>query len=301
MTVIAPNLSVILGAPIAAKLLGLAGGLANLANMPACNVSILGSHRVSNIETDVNAPPRVGHIYECDLIQQIPFDHTKDVRKKAIRLVANKCVLAARCDMAQANSDGRSGRMFRDDIETKINKELEPPPKKAVRPLPAPIEKSGKKRGGKRARRMKERYATTELRKAANRIAFGDVGDDAYQNDLGLNGTQLKAIQKLRGPQINEKTKIRLSKGAQKKLATGQQSQKQQQANGSKNDSAPRKKDANIEERASITVRSNELELEIYNPSARESHLAGTSGETSNYFSNTAGFFAIKRETKMEE
>lgn len=32
-----------------------------------------------------------------------------------------------------------------------------------------------KRRGGKRVRKMKARYAVTELRKQANRITFGDV------------------------------------------------------------------------------------------------------------------------------
>lgn len=262
MTTIAPNLSVVLGAPIAAKLMGLTGGLSNLAQMPSCNVSILGSHRVSNIESNINAPPRVGLIYECDLIQKIPFDHRKDVRKRAIKWVANKCVLAARCDASQSDPDGNAGKLFRNWIESHINKELEPPPKKAARPLPAPIEKSGKKRGGKRVRRMKERYSTTELRKAVNRVNFGDVGDDAYQNDLGFGRSQLNAIQKL---QINEKTKIRLPK-----------------------------------EKGKPKLNPLEQGLEIYNPKAKESYTAGTSGESSNYFSETAGFSKVKIEKKEQ-
>lgn len=258
MATIAPNLSVIVGAPVAAKLMGLTGGIVNLSHMPSCNVSILGSHRVSNIESNINAPPRVGLIYECDLIQKIPFDHIKDVRKRAVKWIANKCVLAARCDASQSDPDGKAGRIFRNWIENHINKELEPPPKKAARPLPAPIEKSGKKRGGKRVRRMKERYATTELRKAANRINFGEVGDDAYQNDLGFDRSQLNAIQKL---QVDERTRIRPQR-----------------------------------DRGKLKLTATQQGLEIYNPEARESYTAGTSGESSNYFSNTAGFLNVKKE-----
>lgn len=300
MTVIAPNISVILGAPIAAKLMGIAGGLKNLAYMPSCNIRTLGSRRMLNIETDVNTPARIGHIYECDLVQQIPFDHTKDVRKKAINWCADKCALAARCDLNQSHPDGTIGRRLRDEIEAKINKELEPPPKKAPRPLPAPIDKSGKKRGGKRVRRMKERYAQTELRRAANRIAFGDVGDDAYQDDLGFDRSQLKAIQGLRGPQINQKSRIRLSKGAQKKLAKGQQQQQQQtteQQNGDKNKGPETAKPVAVEH-ASITLKQDQQEFKIFNPKAKETNNASTSGESSNYFSDTTGFFAIKRDNK---
>lgn len=295
MATIAPNLSVIVGAAIAAKLMGLAGGLMKLAIMPSCNIPILGSHRESNIESNLNAPPRVGLIYECDLVQQIPFDHTNDVRKRAIKWVANKCCLAARCDANQSDPSGGVGRMFRSKIEALINKELEPPPKKAPRPLPAPIEKSGKKRGGKRVRRMKERYAQTELRKAANRMNFGDVGDDAYQNDLSFGRSQLNAIQKLRGPQINEKTKIRLSKSAQKKLVKAQKGAAQQAGSDSNNNPKRGNGDTGVAS-SSIIFTPQQQGLEIYNPKAVESYTAGTSGESSNYFSNTASFMKVKKE-----
>lgn len=45
MTFIAPNLSMIIGASTAAKLLGIAGGLTKLSKMPACNVLVLGSQK----------------------------------------------------------------------------------------------------------------------------------------------------------------------------------------------------------------------------------------------------------------
>lgn len=40
MSVLAPNLSAIVGTTTAAKLLGVAGGLSALAKMPACNVHV---------------------------------------------------------------------------------------------------------------------------------------------------------------------------------------------------------------------------------------------------------------------
>jgi U4/U6 small nuclear ribonucleoprotein PRP31 len=47
---------------------------------------------------------------------------------------------------------------------------VEPPPVKNIRALPAPVDGPKKKRGGRRVRQMKERYAVTELRKQANRL-----------------------------------------------------------------------------------------------------------------------------------
>ena len=40
MNVLAPNLSAIVGTTVAAKLLGVAGGISALAKMPSCNVHV---------------------------------------------------------------------------------------------------------------------------------------------------------------------------------------------------------------------------------------------------------------------
>lgn len=45
MTFIAPNLSMIVGASTAAKIVGIAGGLVKLSKIPACNVILLGSQK----------------------------------------------------------------------------------------------------------------------------------------------------------------------------------------------------------------------------------------------------------------
>lgn len=45
MTFIAPNLSMIVGASTAAKIVGVAGGLVKLSKIPACNVILLGSQK----------------------------------------------------------------------------------------------------------------------------------------------------------------------------------------------------------------------------------------------------------------
>lgn len=45
MTFIAPNISMIVGATTAAKILGAAGGLVKLSKIPACNLILLGSQK----------------------------------------------------------------------------------------------------------------------------------------------------------------------------------------------------------------------------------------------------------------
>ena len=89
--------------------------------------------------------------------------------------MSSKCALAARVDAFHESGDGGMGRNFREDVERKLDKLQEPPPVKAIKPLAAPLEAPRKKRGGKRVRRMKEKYAQTEMRKQANRMTFGQV------------------------------------------------------------------------------------------------------------------------------
>ena len=75
MGVFAPNLTIILGAPTAAKLMGLAGGLTNLAKIPACNVQLLGATKRSGASSgysNVSTMPHTGFIYYSPVVQAAP-------------------------------------------------------------------------------------------------------------------------------------------------------------------------------------------------------------------------------------
>lgn len=172
MTFIAPNLSVIVGASTAAKLVGLAGGLTKLSKMPSCNLLVLGSQKKTlSGFSKVTMLPHTGFVYYADVVQ----DSSPELRRKAARMVANKCTLAARVDACHESIHGEMGQRFREEIEKKMDKLQEPPPVKFIKPLPKPLEGGKKKRGGKRVRKLKERYAVTEFAKQANRLNFGDV------------------------------------------------------------------------------------------------------------------------------
>jgi U4/U6 small nuclear ribonucleoprotein PRP31 len=143
------------------------------------------------------------------------------------RIVGNKCTLAARVDACHESTDGHVGQEFREEIEKKIDKFQEPPPVKATKALPAPLEAAKKKRGGRRVRKQKERYAVTELRKQANRMNFGELEEDLYQDDLGYTRGNIGKSGVgggIRMAQIDERTKVRISqtlkKNMQKQQAT---------------------------------------------------------------------------------
>uniref|UniRef100_A0A3P8WW50 U4/U6 small nuclear ribonucleoprotein Prp31 n=1 Tax=Cynoglossus semilaevis TaxID=244447 RepID=A0A3P8WW50_CYNSE len=129
MSFIAPNLSVIVGASTAAKIMGVAGGLTNLSKMPACNLMLLGAQRrtLSGFSS-TSLLPHTGFIYHCDVVQSLP----PDLRRKAARLVAAKCTLAARVDSFHGSSDGKVGYDLKEEIERKFDKWQEPPPVKQI-------------------------------------------------------------------------------------------------------------------------------------------------------------------------
>ncbi|CAJ0751578.1 5281_t:CDS:2, partial [Entrophospora sp. SA101] len=102
MTLIAPNLSAIVGSTTAAKILGQAGGLTALCKMPACNVMLIGTQKKLNTGfSNVTAPRHTGYLYQSELIQRTPTD----LRTKAQKIVAAKCTLAARMDRMHESSD----------------------------------------------------------------------------------------------------------------------------------------------------------------------------------------------------
>ncbi|KAL1494738.1 hypothetical protein ABEB36_010286 [Hypothenemus hampei] len=280
MNFIAPNITTILGASFAAKLMGVAGGLTRLSKIPACNVLLLGQQKKTlSGFSQVAMLPHTGFVYYCDIVQNTP----PDLRRKAARLVATKCTLAARVDACHESSDGRIGRSLRDEIERKLDKLQEPPPVKFIKPLPKPIDQPKKKRGGKRVRKMKERYALTEFRKHANRMNFADIEDDAYQEDLGYTrGTIGKAgTGRIRLPQVDEKTKVRISKTLQKNL------QKQQIWGGS---TTVKKQISGTASSVAFTPLQG---LEIVNPQAAETNISEANAK---YFSNTSGFLKIDKK-----
>jgi len=281
MAFIAPNLSAIIGASCAAKLMGAAGGLTNLSKMPANNVSLLGQQKKTlSGFSQTSTLPHTGFVYYSQLVQDVP----PDLRRKVARLVGSKCTLAARVDSFHESTDGHVGAEYKEDIEKKIDKLQEPPPNKNVRALPAPVDAPKKKRGGRRVRQMKERYAVTELRKQANRMNFGELEEDLYQSDLsytrgnigksGIGGG-------IRMAQIDERTKVRISQTLKKNL------QKQQATWGG---TTSIKK--HISGTASCVAFTPVQGLEIVNPGAAEKKVDEANQK---YFSSTSGFLSVKK------
>jgi len=139
---------------------------------------------------------------------------------KAQRTVGAKCVLAARMDVQRQHRDGSYGRMLLVEVERKLDKLAEPPPSKIIKALPVPDEGPKKRRGGRRARKAKEAYAQTELRKLTNRMKFGEAEEEVGAFDetrgLGMVGSSSGRIRASAG---EKRSAAKMSKMNKNRLA----------------------------------------------------------------------------------
>ncbi|KAI8469084.1 MAG: U4/U6 small nuclear ribonucleoprotein [Monoraphidium minutum] len=217
MGAIAPNLSAAIGSEVAARLMGVAGGLLALSRIPACNIQVLGAKRkhLAGLSSTA-AQPHQGFIYGSAVVQNTP----PGLRTKAARLAASKCALLARVDAYGQDPSGQAGARFLEEMRRKIEKWQEPPPAKQIKPLPAPDAEIKKRRGGRRLRKMKERFGLTDMRKAANRTMFDfSKGEEEYIDGdevvgLGVLGSKEGSGQ-LRV--VANQSKLRLNAKQQKK------------------------------------------------------------------------------------
>jgi U4/U6 small nuclear ribonucleoprotein PRP31 len=212
MNVFAPNLTAIVGSLTAAQLINTAGGLTALSRTPSCNLAAWGSKKQANSALATNTQNRQqGYLYHSPIIRTIPTD----LKKKAMKAVAAKLVLAARADTGHTSPDGSYGEELRSQCLERLDKMTAPPPNKGQRALPAPDDKPSRKRGGRLARNAKAATAMTELRKAQNRMVFGkeekqtDYGIGDGTVGMGMIGQSQEG--KIRSIQVDNKTRAKLS------------------------------------------------------------------------------------------
>jgi len=179
---IAPNLCSLIGSRITAQLMALVGGLINLSRTPSCNVQVVGQDKHKNLAgfSHTSAQLHTGILYNCELVQSCP----PYLRRKALKIVSAKVALVARFDAYKSNlNDNTEGDRMRRELTEKFRKLVEPQKARTKKALPVPEEKKKSRRGGKRARRYKERFQLTELDKQRNKmnmsVTEGEYGDSA--------------------------------------------------------------------------------------------------------------------------
>ena len=136
----APNTAALIGPSIAAKLIGMAGGLTELSRIPACNLQVLGQVKANAAArgglSTVSTKPHTGILNDCDLVQSCP----SYLHKKALKAVAAKLALAARCDFVNVDTgrerNASSGEAFRAKIEEQIQQWQTPDKAQVLKALP---------------------------------------------------------------------------------------------------------------------------------------------------------------------
>jgi nucleolar protein 56 len=130
MEEVAPNVKVLVGSLLGARLMALAGGLANLARMPASTIQVLGAEKAlfRSLKTGTR-PPKHGIIFQHTLIHEAK----RWQRGKIARAIAGKLAIAAR-------SDAYSGKYIGDGLKAGLERRIteiqekyrEPPPEKPI-------------------------------------------------------------------------------------------------------------------------------------------------------------------------
>jgi nucleolar protein 58 len=118
MQAIAPNLTILVGELVGARLIAHAGSLMNLAKQPASTVQILGAEKAlfRALKTKKDTP-KYGLIYHASLIGQAAPKH----KGKISRVLAAKCSLAIRVDaLGDGESDVTVGTEGLEKVEARL-------------------------------------------------------------------------------------------------------------------------------------------------------------------------------------
>merc|ERR1712032_994705 len=117
MQAIAPNLTILVGELVGARLIAHAGSLLNLAKHPASTVQILGAEKAlfRALKTKQDTP-KYGLIYHASMVGQAAPKH----KGKISRILAAKASLAIRVDALSETSDSTLGVEQRAKLESRV-------------------------------------------------------------------------------------------------------------------------------------------------------------------------------------
>ena len=145
MEEVAPNMKALTGALLGARLIALAGGLTNLAKMPASTLQVLGAEKAlfRSLKTGTR-PPKHGIIFQHPLLHEAK----KWQRGKIARALAGKLAIAARTDVF-------GGRYIGEELRADLEKRVEEILQKYAEPPKAP-----EKQPKREKKRWKKKHAS---------------------------------------------------------------------------------------------------------------------------------------------
>ena len=117
MMAVAPNLTVLVGELVGARLIAHAGSLLNLAKHPSSTVQILGAEKaLFRAMKTKHDTPKYGLIYHASLVGQT----SAKLKGKVSRMLAAKAALAIRVDALGEDTQATLGIEQRADLERKF-------------------------------------------------------------------------------------------------------------------------------------------------------------------------------------
>ncbi len=157
MDEVAPNLKALVGAKLAARLMSLAGGLRELAIMPASTIQVLGAEKALFRHLRSGAkPPKHGVIFQYPAINRSPWWQ----RGKIARALAGKLAIAARVDYFSGEYIAEELKQELEQRIQEIKQKYPNPPKRKAKPEKKKKKEKfkGKKKGkGEKGRKFEKK------------------------------------------------------------------------------------------------------------------------------------------------
>merc|ERR1711935_162310 len=145
MSVVAPNLAVLIGDTVGARLISHAGSLTNLAKCPASTVQILGAEKAlfRALKTKGNTP-KYGLIFHSSFIGRAGAKN----KGRISRYLANKCSIASRIDCFSEESTTIFGTKLKEQVEDRLKfYETGDLPRKNVEVMAEAVEEAAEESG----------------------------------------------------------------------------------------------------------------------------------------------------------
>merc|ERR1712183_56626 len=157
MSVVAPNLAVLIGDTVGARLISHAGSLTNLAKCPASTVQILGAEKAlfRALKTKGNTP-KYGLIFHSSFIGRAGAKN----KGRISRYLANKCSIASRIDCFSEESTTIFGTKLKEQVEDRLKfYETGDLPRKNVEVRAEAVEEAAEDAKKKKKKEKKKRKA----------------------------------------------------------------------------------------------------------------------------------------------
>merc|ERR1719454_2840584 len=157
MSVVAPNLAVLIGDTVGARLISHAGSLTSLAKCPASTVQILGAEKAlfRALKTKGNTP-KYGLIFHSSFIGRAGNNN----KGRISRYLANKCSIASRIDCFSEESTTVFGSKLKEQVEDRLKfYETGDLPRKNVEVMAEAVEEAAEDAKKKKKKEKKKRKA----------------------------------------------------------------------------------------------------------------------------------------------